>query len=170
MRLNILLYTGVLCCLMFSSVYAKHAPERDLKKGKGIDFNLIDTAGNMVSLSDFKGKYVIVDMEASWCKPCQAEVQPTRKLQAELKDRNDIVWIFINFDKTPEDWKEDIKKGGLQGVFLYGKNNSEYLKRIFNFDALPYYVWFDKDGKILYDDAPPPSKGIKRLISKFILN
>lgn len=169
MRRNIFLFTAVLCCFLYLDGYAKK-PSSALPKSKGIDFSLVDTAGNMVSLSDFKGKFVVLDMEASWCKPCQAEVQPMRKLQEELHDRQDIVWIFVNFDKTEEDWKEDIHKGGLQGVFLYGKNNSEYLKRIFNFDALPYYIWFDKDGKIVYDDAPPPSKGIRKLMNRFILN
>ena len=121
-----------------------------------IDFTLTDTSGKIVSLHDFTGKFVIISMSAGWCKPCLAEVEPTKDLQQNLNDTN-IVWLFVNFDKNAEDWAETRRLENIKGVHLWGKPESTNLKSLFDFNSLPYYIWINKDGTLAQKDCPRPS-------------
>jgi len=121
-----------------------------------IDFTLQDSSNKTVSLSQFKGKFVVICMEANWCRPCLEELKATKEMQANLLGQ-EIVWVFISFDRDKESWNEARKENNIKGIQLWGKPKSEDLKKIFRFDSLPYFIWVDKDGSIAMDDAPRPS-------------
>lgn len=70
-----------------SSVSAQEAP----------DFTLTDLEGNKVSLSDFKGKVIIVDFWATWCGPCKMEIPSFIKLQDDYQD--DVVVLGVSLDQ-----------------------------------------------------------------------
>ncbi len=134
-----------------------------------VDFTLQDSANHTVSLSQFKGKFVVICMEANWCGPCMQELAPTKEMQADLLGQN-IVWVFISFDRDKESWDEARKENNLKGIQLWGKPKSEDLKKTFRFDSLPYYIWVDKDGSIVEDDAPRPSAHSAKKQLKLYLN
>ena len=121
-----------------------------------IDFTLMDSANKPVTLSQFRGKFVVIAMEANWCRPCMGEVEATKTLQADLLGQN-IVWIFVSFDRDKESWDDARHANNFKGIQVWGKPKSEDLKKIFSFDSLPYYVWVDRNGVIVVDDAPRPS-------------
>jgi len=125
-------------------------------RGTPVEFSLQDSANKTVTLSQFRGKFVVICMEANWCRPCIGELNPTRELQANLLGQN-VVWVFISFDRDKESWDEARRSNNLKGIHLWGKPKSEELKKIFCFDSLPYYVWVDHSGIIVMDDAPRPS-------------
>ena len=129
-----------------------------------VDFTLQDTGNHTVTLSQFKGKFVVLVMEANWCRPCLEEIRATKEMQANLLGQN-IVWVFISFDRDKKSWEEAMKENNLKGIQLWGKPKSEDLKKTFRFDSLPYYIWVDKDGTIALEDAPRPSmhSAIKQL-------
>ena len=52
------------------------------------DFSFPDMDGNMVSLEDLRGKYVYIDIWATYCSPCRAEIPYLQKLEEKLKDKN----------------------------------------------------------------------------------
>jgi len=120
------------------------------------DFTLQDSANHTVTLSQFKGKFVVICMEANWCRPCLEELKATKEMQANLLGQN-IVWVFISFDRDKESWDEARRENNIKGIQLWGKPKSEDLKKTFRFDSLPYFIWIDKDGTIAMDDAPRPS-------------
>ena len=64
----------------------------DFKRlGKGapaVPFKFKDINGNEVSLADLKGKYVYVDIWATWCGPCNAEIPKLKELEKKLEGRN----------------------------------------------------------------------------------
>jgi len=134
------------------SIISHYASHHDA----GVDFTLQDSANNTVTLSQFKGKFVVLVMEANWCRPCLEEIKATKELQANLLGQ-EIVWVFISFDRDKPSWDEARKENNLKGIQLWGKPKSEDLKKTFRFDSLPYYIWVDKDGTIAMDDAPRPS-------------
>lgn len=132
-----------------------------------IDFTLLDTGGKTVTLADFKGKFVVLDMWASFCKPCLIETRPTHELQEKYKDKN-MVWVYISFDKNRRDWLNAIERNNLKGIHLIAGSSSEKLKRDFNIEGIPFYVWIDEEGNIVEENAPRPSENAMRRL-KFYL-
>ena len=77
--------------------------------GKAPEFTLPDMEGNIVKLSDYKGKYVLVDFWASWCKPCRVKAKELKKRHAQLKELG-IEVIGISCDENKEQWLKAIKE------------------------------------------------------------
>ena len=87
---------------------------KTMKGNPVMDFTLPDTAGNLVSLSQFKGKYVLLDFWASWCVPCRKENPLIVKLYNKYKDKGFTV-VSVSMDKADarKAWLEAIQKDGL---------------------------------------------------------
>jgi Peroxiredoxin len=76
------------------------------------DFTQPDTAGVPVSLSSFRGKWVLIDFWASWCAPCRAESPVLKQAYEEFKSKNfDILAVSLDFNRT--NWIKAIKDDGL---------------------------------------------------------
>ena len=67
------------------------------EKDSGIapDFTYPDVTGKQVSLSDFRGKVVLIDVWATWCGPCNAEIPKLKELEKKLEGRN-ICFVSIS--------------------------------------------------------------------------
>lgn len=135
---------------------------------------LEDTNGNVVSLSDFKGKFIIIDFWASWCSACMAEMHHIERLQEKIN--KDVEWVFINFDTFKEDWKTSLKKHKkIKGKHLFaGKYGSAAKKIKEEFSAgtintLPFYLWVNSMGEIVYYNAPAPSMGIEYRLKRYLI-
>ena len=71
------------------------------KEGAAIDFTVQDMDGNEVRLSDFAGKFVVLNFWATWCEPCITEWPQVSTLADRLADRDDIVVLAISIDEDP---------------------------------------------------------------------
>ncbi len=126
------------------------------------DFTLLDMQGKKVSLSDFKGKVVYLDIWSSWCGPCRMEIPYAKKLEEEMRGK-DIVFLCVSIDDDEESWKKIIRDKELPGVHLISKGSfdSEICK-LYNVNAVPYYNLIDKEGKFAIINADRPSGNIKK--------
>ena len=125
--------------------------------GKAADFTYSDTKGKMVSLSDFKGKVVLVDVWATWCGPCRDEIPHLKKLEEEMHG-TDVVFLGVSVDeeKNHQKWLDFIEKEGLKGVQLFTNGGSKITKD-YKINGIPRFMVFDKQGRIVSVDAPRPS-------------
>jgi cytochrome oxidase Cu insertion factor (SCO1/SenC/PrrC family) len=150
----------------FSLAAMPYNKKANLKGGKeresAVDFSLPDTTGQIVSLHDYLGKFVIISMGAGWCGSCHQELSAMKQLQRDFKNQEDIVWIFVSFDKDKKSFIESVNADNLSGIHLLGTHEAESLKKLFDFSKLPYYIWIDKDGKIAENNAPRPSSNMAR--------
>jgi peroxiredoxin len=132
------------------TVYAKGAP--------AYNFSLKDTKDQTVSMSDFKGKVVVMDIWAMWCAPCLAEKPFFQKVEESFKDRNDIVFIGVSHDgyAKKEPWKAFVARKGFKNIELLSEY-TESIGKYYKVDGIPRFMIFDKEGKIVTVDAPRPS-------------
>lgn len=122
------------------------------------DFTYPDTKGNMVSLSDFKGKVVVIDVWATWCAPCIEQVPFLIKLEKELHKEKDLIFLSISVDKNKDKqkWLNMIKDKNMGGVHIitdgFGKVTNDY-----KIEGIPRFMIINKDGTIYNSNAPRPS-------------
>ena len=113
------------------------------------EFSLPDTAGVSVSLSDFRGKYVLLDFWASWCPPCRAEMPNLVKAYKDYKDKGFDI-IGISLDSKADAWAKGVKDLNItwtQLSDLKGWQNSG--AALYGVNSIPHTVLVDKDGTII---------------------
>ena len=115
---------------------------------------LVDVNGKEVDFARFKGKYVYVDLWASWCAPCCKEVPFLQRLEANMVNK-DVVFVSISIDKNETAWRNKMKQLNMHGnQFL---NQDESLGTALNVRGIPFFVIYDKEGKLYLRGAPRPS-------------
>jgi len=125
----------------------------------GYPFTYKDKNDKEVSFSDFKGKVVYIDVWAMWCAPCKAEIPHIKKLEKELHGE-DIQFVSISMDKPIEleKWKQFIKDKELPGVQLFSDDAfNTRIAKDYKINAIPRFLLFDKEGKIVDANAKRPS-------------
>lgn len=130
----------------------------DTAPGKGAaNFTYPDVTGREVSLSDFKGKVVLVDVWATWCGPCRGEIPHLKKLEEEMHG-TDVVFLGVSVDeaKDKQKWLDFIKKEELGGIQLLASGWSKITKD-YKINGIPRFMVFDRKGNIVSVDAPRPS-------------
>ncbi|MBO9204698.1 MULTISPECIES: TlpA family protein disulfide reductase [Niastella] len=122
------------------------------------NFALPDTAGKMVSMKDFKGKVVLIDVWATWCGPCKAEFPYLREVEEEYKNNENMVFVGISTDKIEkkDSWLALIQKEKLGGVQLLDDVGKGFARK-YGIAAIPRFMLIDKQGRWIEIRCPRPS-------------
>lgn len=120
-------------------------PRPDLTGEKAPDFTLTDLKGRSVSLAAYRGKIVVLDFWATWCKPCRIEMPRVQKLHSELKAKG-LVVLGVNVGESATKVRPYITKNGYTFPILLDRK-SEVAEK-YKADAIPTLVVIGKDGVI----------------------
>jgi thiol-disulfide isomerase/thioredoxin len=126
---------------------------------KGLNFSYNDINDKPVSFSDFKGKFVYIDLWATWCGPCKAEIPHMKKIEEDYHGKN-IVFVSLSLDKLKDaqKWKDFVTKEQLKGIQLMAdKDFSSDVAKNYDVNAIPRFLLFDTKGNIINTDALRPS-------------
>lgn len=132
---------------------------KGLEKGspspKFVDYE--NYAGGTMSLDDLKGKYVYIDLWATWCGPCKKEIPFLKEVEKAYHDKN-IAFVSISIDspKAYQKWKDMVKDKELGGIQLYAKGDQKFTDA-YKVRGIPRFILLDTEGNIINADAPRPS-------------
>jgi thiol-disulfide isomerase/thioredoxin len=113
------------------------------------DANFVDKAGNEVKLADFKGRYVLVNLWATWCGPCITELPSLERLNAALsQDRITVVPVDVLERLDAEKVSEFLAMHGAGALPIY-IDRAYSVQRGFVANELPLTVLIDDKGRIV---------------------
>ena len=124
--------------------------ERDIPEpgDKMIDFTAHDTAGVEYSLSDFKGKYILLDFWSFGCGPCIMSIPEMKELNTQYKDALTIVGI--NMAANEKQWRKASKRDSIPWTNLSdGKGTIAGLSSVYGIEGVPTYILINSEGVIV---------------------
>lgn len=127
--------------------------------------------GKKISIKDLKGKIVYVDVWATWCGPCVAEIPFSKKLQEELKNDDRIQFLNVSIDTQRSAWEQFLEKDKAwkgHHIILDPEKNIAF-SRAYKLFGVPDYILIDQRGNIVTVKAPRPSdKNIRKEIQQLL--
>lgn len=136
-------------------LYMKTKLAKGMPSPKFVDYEKPDR--ETVSLDDLKGKYVYIDVWATWCPPCKYEIPFLQKVEKEFHDKN-IQFVSISVDAKNDyfTWTDMIEEKNLGGLQLYA-NEDKAFTDAYKISSIPRFILLDPEGNIVNSDAPRPS-------------
>ncbi len=147
-----------------------YASFEKLRKGKPAPkWSYPDINGKEYALDDFKGKYVYIDVWATWCGPCKAEIPELAKLVEEYK-KKDIVFVSVSVDNSKNAWESMLKKEKFDWIQIHADKDWKSDIVIQNeIKGIPRFMMIDREGNIVDVNAPQPSSDkIRPLINELL--
>lgn len=115
-----------------------------------------DSLGQIMSLSDFKGSYVVVDFWATWCPDCRNELPDLKAVYDEYKDKKvngkKVEFLSVSFDRDEQAWKKMVREEGLvwNQIADIGKKWKESpITNAYSLGWIPTFYLIGPDGKIV---------------------
>ncbi|TWV92733.1 TlpA disulfide reductase family protein [Chitinophaga pinensis] len=113
------------------------------------NFKVINAAGDSIGIADFRGKYLLVDLWASWCSPCLDEIPLLKELYTKYNgDRFTLLGISIDVIREP--WQKALEREQLPWVnAIDPRHFNAEIFRHFRANAVPFNILLDPEGKVI---------------------
>ncbi len=122
-------------------------PIKDKEKA-AYDFTLTGMDGSTLDFETLKGKVIFINMWATWCAPCVAEMPSIEALYTNYKDNPMVVFAMVSFDKDPNKAKKFIEKKGFNMPIYFP--NATQIPKVYESRGIPTTFVIDKSGFITY--------------------
>jgi thiol-disulfide isomerase/thioredoxin len=139
--------------------YAMSLTNRKMNNVLAPNFDYENYNGGKTTLESMKGKYVYIDVWATWCGPCRGEIPFLKTIEEKYKNKNiEFVSISVDEDKNHDKWKGFVTDKQLGGIQLFADKNwlSDFI-RSFNINSIPRFILIDPKGVVIDADASRPS-------------
>ncbi|MCT4174807.1 redoxin domain-containing protein [Elizabethkingia anophelis] len=121
------------------------------------DLNFTDSAGKAQKLSQFRGKYVIIDLWATWCQPC-LEIRPTFEArERSYKYYQNIQFLSISVDQDKKRWENFLKTKPSKTLQWHLPDSNKFATE-YGIQGIPRFIILDPQGKIYNMNAPSPNE------------
>lgn len=130
-----------------------------LKGLASASFDYENAKGGKTKLEDLRGKYVYVDVWATWCGPCRQQIPFLKQIEEKYHGKN-IEFVSISIDKATDHdkWKKMVTDQALGGTQLFAdKDWSSTFVQSYGINSIPRFILIGPDGKIVDADAKRPS-------------
>ncbi|WP_316838526.1 TlpA disulfide reductase family protein [Pedobacter gandavensis] len=146
----------------YDNVLHQFAPDTAFIGKSAYDFVLQDVNGKAASMKDFKGKVVLIDVWATWCGPCKAQMPFLKEVEEAYKGNDNIVFIGISVDaeSAKQKWLDMIKEKELHGVQLIDFSGKSFAQK-YKINAIPRFLLIDKQGNWVEVRCPLPEDKVK---------
>ncbi|RMG85657.1 MAG: TlpA family protein disulfide reductase [Bacteroidetes bacterium] len=125
--------------------------------GEAPDFTMKTPDGEDLSLSDLRGKYVLIDFWASWCGPCRRENPNVVAMYEKYKDKEFEI-LSVSLDKQKDRWLQAIEKDGLTWRHVSDlKGWQNEAAKTYGVRSIPHTVLVDKEGRIIARNLRGPN-------------
>ena len=118
-------------------------------------FTGTDIEGKQVSLEELRGKYVYIDVWATWCGPCRGEIPHLKKLEEQYHGK-DIHFVSLSCDQDKSAWEKMVKKDQMSGIQLHIGSGAKFMDE-YVINGIPRFILLDRAGRIVKADATHPS-------------
>ena len=134
------------------------------KGNKAPDFYAYNTKNEKINLNSFKGKFVLIDVWASWCGPCKRETPFFEKYAIKYQDQN-ISFISLNVDKEEIKWRSMIQNKKSESIQLRVKEIDQFASQ-YSIKTIPRFIFIDTLGNIINKEMPLPSSSSFEILLK----
>lgn len=137
--------------------YTKISENKKMNNALSVSFNFENHKGGKTKLEDLRGKYVYIDVWATWCGPCRAEIPSLKAVEEKFREKNiAFVSISVDAEKDHEKWRKFVADKELGGIQLFADKDSEFIAA-YKVNSIPRFILIDPMGKIVDADAARPS-------------
>ena len=131
----------------------------NLQKGKkAYNFSAEALNGRQITLQQLAGRYIVVDVWATWCAPCKKE-NPVFDELAERYTSEQLAFVSLSVDEDRNQWRMKAANRGSKVLQLRAGPGDEEFSRAYAINTIPRFILIDPKGKIVNADLPRPSEG-----------
>lgn len=119
-------------------------------------FTLHSIEGNNISLSDLKGKYLYVDIWATWCRPCIQQLPAMKEMEAKYRGQNiEFLSISVDRDADKAKWAKMVQEKQMKGIQLFAGKQTSFSSD-YKISSIPKFLIIGKEGEIINANPPRP--------------
>lgn len=146
---------------VFADLYARW--DKIAKGRKVPEIEFLDVEGQAVKLTNFKGKYIYIDVWGSTCPPCRKELPFLKMLEKDFVRKN-IHFLSVSTDRNKQAWIKAIQEEELDGHLFVPQDLKKFME-VFQIKLIPRFILLDQELNIITADmtAPSDSETKKRL-------